>query len=139
MSEAFSFVKVNSSLELEIDEKGRSSSSSGEILSSEMDTTQPETEPQSPVRAEFYDPNDPKYSSYSVPGFSPENGSTRVDMNEDAASLSSEIRYRGKVSSKYTGFGSGFLERNGFSWLTEQTADDDDEEYNTSILFVFVI
>ena len=42
----------------------------------------------------------------------------------------------GESTKAYTGFGSGFLDRNGFSWLMEQTVEDDDEDFNTSILLV---
>lgn len=87
----------------------------------------------SSTQGEFYDPNDPRYSSYSIPGFPSDGISANVPIGDDDTSLQSDMRYRG-TGAKYSGIGSGFLDRNGFSWLLEQTPDDDDDDYSTSIL-----
>ena len=69
-------------------------------------------------------------------------GATQTSKEMDSASLNTGLRSRGyangfgESTKAYTGFGSGFLDRNGFSWLMEQTIEDDDEDYNTSILLV---
>ena len=131
MSENFSYIRVDSSNELVIDDENGQNAGSPDVNQVTDITVKPNSNMSSgTIKPDFYDPNDPKYSSYTVTEYS--NNMATVEMNDDG--MSSELRLRNAGSKKYTGVGSGFLDRNGFSWLMEQTIDEDDEDYNSSIL-----